>query len=292
MPLLVTTPPRRSARPRRARASVASKKIMGQLYAELTRMAQPMVADMLALAPWLASNPGPAIAAVALQQHMEKWRRILGPSIAGIAGKWTRAISEDDRDKLQKSLQRALGVEQSIVMDEEPVRNAIELMGQEAVQLIRTIPEEMWAKVQTATMRSYQELPQPEGRTLTEELQELGNITFERAKVIARDQTNKIHSVVTRARQVSLGIVAYTWRTAEDSRVVGTPGGLYPQGNRMHGNHFVRNGRIFWWQLPTDEQRAKHPDYLDPPEDGPPGWAIQCRCNAEPVIIIDELSLA
>ena len=88
----------------------------------------------------------------------------------------------------------------------------------------------------------------------------------ERAQVIARDQTSKMNTNINQIRQTALGIQEYIWRTSEDSRVVGAPGGKYPQGNAMHGNHYVRNGKIFRWD--------------EPPDDGHPGWPIQCRCVA------------
>ncbi len=81
-------------------------------------------------------------------------------------------------------------------------------------------------------------------------------VTKNKAKLIARDQTNKLNGVLTKMRQTDLGIEEYIWRTSRDERV--------------RSKHLEREGRVFRWD--------------DPPMGGHPGQAIQCRCSAEPVI--------
>ena len=99
-----------------------------------------------------------------------------------------------------------------------------------------------------------------------------------RARLIARDQTSKMNVAINMARQTSIGIEEYIWRTAKDRRVVGTPGGLWPEGNAMHGNHYKREGKTYRWD--------------NPPHDGHPGWPINCRCYPEPVLDPDKLRSA
>lgn len=274
-------PPRRSKRRKRQgriQGTRGSSRIASGLFSDLKKLFGPMLQELAEMAPWLASNPGVAAAMAALGQQQEKWRRVLGPSIRGIAGKWVHLTSERDKQKLQASLAKALGVPATTIFDEQPVKDIVELMGEEAVHLISTVSETYHAKVQEAVMKSYQQLELPEGRDLIQEIQELGNLTYDRAKLIAVDQTNKMHSMVTQARQTSLGIEEYIWRTSRDSRVVGTPGGLYPNGNSKHGDHFAREGKVFRWD--------------EPPSDGHPGWPIRCRCHAEPVVNYDKLDLS
>lgn len=80
-----------------------------------------------------------------------------------------------------------------------------------------------------------------------------------RAELIARDQTNKLYGQLTELRQTSAGVEKYIWRTALDERV--------------RPEHADREGEEFYWN--------------DPPSDGHPGEAINCRCYAEPVIEIE-----
>ena len=112
MPIQVAGSPRRGRpnRPIRASGVGGSVRQARQLYAELQKLVGPMVDDLMNMVPWLESRPGPAAAAYALQSNKEKWRRVLGPSIRGIAGRWVHAVSERDRLKLKASLAKALGV--------------------------------------------------------------------------------------------------------------------------------------------------------------------------------------
>lgn len=78
-----------------------------------------------------------------------------------------------------------------------------------------------------------------------------------RAKLIARDQVNKLNGNLTRTRQTSLGIKQYIWRTSLDERV--------------RDSHLAKEGRVFKWSEP-------------PADTGHPGQDIQCRCTAEPYL--------
>ena len=71
-------------------------------------------------------------------------------------------------------------------------------MGAQAVHLITTVPEIYYDKIQEAVMKTYQQERLPEGRGLIAEIQELTKITYERAKLIAVDQTNKMHGMALR----------------------------------------------------------------------------------------------
>lgn len=145
----------------------------------------------------------------------------------------------------------------------------------EARSRIVSLPEEYLAKVQQAVTHNYMQLPLPEGKSLTEYIKALSGATEMQANRIARDQTSKINMAINQARQQEVGIEEYIWRTARDRRVVGRPGGAYPTGNQVHGNHYKREGQIFRWDKP--------------PFDGHPGYAINCRCIAEPIIDVANL---
>ena len=282
MPLQVAGQlPSRTFRPGRPSRTVrgmrGSSKTAAAFYRELRALMGPVVQSVEDMTAWLASNPGPATAMAALTAQKEQWRRVLGPSIRAIARKWVELESETDRRRLEQQIAKALQVDVVSIFDDEALLNAVELMQVQAVNLITTMPDTYFDKVAKYTMQSYQQERLPEGRSLTEQLRELHKQTYERAKLIAVDQTQKLHCAVTQARQTSLGIEEYIWRTSNDERVVGTPGGVSPQGNPKHENHYVRNGRKFRWD--------------SPPSDGHPGWPIRCRCWADPVIDYSKLNL-
>ena len=81
-------------------------------------------------------------------------------------------------------------------------------------------------------------------------------VSRSRARVIARDQVNKVNAELTRVRQTAAGITSYIWRTVGDDLVRDT--------------HEEFNGRRFTWASGSPE--------------GHPGEPINCRCVAEPVV--------
>lgn len=89
-----------------------------------------------------------------------------------------------------------------------------------------------------------------------------------RAKFIARDQVNKLNGALNQARQESLGVKKYIWRTAKDDRV--------------RDAHQLE-GAVFEWGKNTGvsangRKVSKPRGSLNPGED------FNCRCYAEPYI--------
>jgi len=190
----------------------------------------------------------------------------------------------DDADRMnqkriEKSLSRTLGIDVVKVLNTEGITDVFQKSVAENVDLIKTIPSEYFAQVREAVDMSFAGRPLPEGRTLLQQVKEIGKVSEGRARTIARDQSSKINGAFNQARQESVGIKRYIWRTAENQKVVGTPGGLYPKATdpEVHGNHFIRNGKIFEWS--------------NPPPDGHPGSAINCQCVAIPLVDKDTLEV-
>jgi SPP1 gp7 family putative phage head morphogenesis protein len=94
------------------------------------------------------------------------------------------------------------------------------------------------------------------------------------AELWARDQTLKAHAQVARAKHESVGIREYIWRTSEDERVRGRPGGKWANSR---SNHWVLNGRLYRYDQPpiVDEYTGRQCN---------PGEDYECRCTAEPVL--------
>lgn len=79
----------------------------------------------------------------------------------------------------------------------------------ENIGLIRSIPQEYLQQVQGIAMRSF-----TTGRdlhTMVSDLKQLYPKAANRAVLISRDQNNKANAVVTRARQLEIGIVEAIW---------------------------------------------------------------------------------
>lgn len=211
----------------------------------------------------------------ALSKLKAKWTAVFAERGERLSKQWVEAVSVAQKASFQASVEKALGVDRALLLDSEGTRIASELSSKAASELITKIPSSLFEDVQQAVLKNYNGIGFSHEGSLTDEIQRLLGVSRGRARLIARDQTSKINIAITQARNEEVGIEEYIWRTVKDERVVGTPGGKYPKGNDMHNNHYKREGKRFKWN--------------DPPPDGHPGFAINCRCVAEPVIDIEKL---
>lgn len=83
------------------------------------------------------------------------------------------------------------------------------------------------------------------------------DVSYSRARTIARDQISKLNAELARVRQSQAGITHYEWLTTRDGR--------------ERESHAENDGKIF--------------AYDDPPaETGHPGEDVNCRCQALPIL--------
>ena len=171
------------------------------------------------------------------------------------------ATEEHSRREVGKSFKRVLGIDVNNLVTTPAIRNQFNSFVKENVSLIKTIPDQYFARIEQVVHRGA-----ATGRptkAIAADIQNVYGITKNRAKLIARDQVAKFNGTLTQVRQTDLGISKYTWSTSLDERVRGNPSGLYP---KARPSHYVREGKTFSWD--------------DPPEDGHPGEPINCRCVA------------
>ena len=209
-----------------------------------------------------------------IANKMESTGRALEALAPRAAATWASTANAANKEQVEAMVARSLGVEWASIMASSAIAGAVDTAVTANVSLIRTIGESHWGRVIEAVTANYQGKSFAEG-SLTNRLAKIGSISKREAKRIARDQTSKLTTSLSAIRQQDAGINRYTWRNAQDQRVVGNPGGKYPEGNAIHGNHWEREGQEFRWD--------------QPPEDGHPGQPIQCRCSAEPIIDLEEL---
>lgn len=175
----------------------------------------------------------------------------------------TKRVNERNRGRFFASVEGVIGINLAGIVDESGIGPLLKLKTAENVNLIKSISEEYLGKVEKIVYESV-----IQGRTtsksLIQELVELGGITNRRARFIARDQTAKLTAALNRERNLSLGIVEYFWRTSKDERVRKT--------HRAHGKA-SDGGKRYRWDSP-------------PADTGHPGEDFQCRCTAEPIIVV------
>ena len=93
-------------------------------------------------------------------------------------------------------------------------------------------------------------------KEITASLADALGVTKRRARMIANDQSYKLGIALTAYRNQQMGVETYEWRHT-------------PQEHpRPH--HVARNGKIFRWD--------------SPPFDGPPGFAISCKCESAGIV--------
>jgi SPP1 gp7 family putative phage head morphogenesis protein len=139
------------------------------------------------------------------------------------------------------------------------MRDAFNASLAENVGLIRSIPEEYLLKVEGVVARSY-----TAGRdleTMVAQIRKLYPEASNRAVLIARDQSNKANAVVTRARQLELGIEEALWLHSHGGKVP-RPDHLAADGRRYKVAQGCKIGGKFI----------------------SPGWMINCRCTSRSIL--------
>lgn len=161
----------------------------------------------------------------------------------------TRTV-DFQRTQLDRQVRQAIGVPLAAV--EKPTTDRIPVFARENVDLIKTVPERYFDRIQEAVTDAFESGANVDD--LTSRLMDIDDISESDARRIARDQVGKLAAQVNQDRQEALGVTGYVWRGAMDQR--------------ERDEHRDREGQHFEWD--------------DPPEDGHPGEAIQCRCYSEP----------
>lgn len=150
-------------------------------------------------------------------------------------------------------MERALGTDVSDLLSDPKTAAQVRGRIDTSVDLIITLDEDMksllaqeiWGGIASG---------QDEGSLRKLILEKRVGVSQYRARLIARDQTSKLFSQLSRARQEDVGITGYIWRTVGDGAVRDT--------------HAALDGTPQKWG--------------SPPSVGHPGDDIQCRCIADP----------
>lgn len=192
-----------------------------------------------------------------LKQLVDKtyitFQSIVTPNkISNITSEQANKISLMNKEQFVKTIHSSLSV--NPIMQEPYLQTQLKLFQNQNSDLITKLGSDQKERVQQTL---YSNLSQGNGiEKIEEELKKSEGIGENRARLIARDQTNKFNGQLTQLRQQELGITSYVWTTSQDERVRPT--------------HRVLDGETFTWEKG--------------PKIGHPGSEINCRCIAQPVI--------
>ena len=175
-----------------------------------------------------------------------------------VANDFTYQVSSANKDRFYRSIENVVGVNLQTIIQNEGLEDTLVASTSANVSLIKSIPDEYFKKVENAVFTGTTQ--GKKATSMIKDLQDIGKVTKNRAKIIARDQTSKLNSALNQQRQQNLGIEEYIWVSARD-------------GERVRKSHASKDGKRFRWDSP-------------PPDTGHPGEDIQCRCIAQPIIKI------
>ena len=161
-------------------------------------------------------------------------------------------ISRFGRNQFDRQVRTVLGV--NPIMNEPYLEPQVRSFVERNAALIKDIPEQSLSKLETKLRTRIEAGDSLE--KVTELVKDELRVAKNRAKLIARDQTNKFMGKLTELRQTALGVEEYIWSTSRDERVRPT--------------HQHNQGKKFKWS--------------DPPATGHPGFEINCRCVSIPVL--------
>lgn len=169
-------------------------------------------------------------------------------------GRWVTKQGSWHTGKTISSVKSATGVDVSPFLLMSDIRPTLETSITVNVDLIKGLNADTKRRVEMVmfdaiAMRRNQ-------KYVTRELALAMGISQRKARLIARDQTHKLNSLLTRLRNEQLGIEAYVWLTMRDDKV-----------RRVHRE---RQDKVFRWDTP--------------PYDGHPGYPINCRCVSAAVL--------
>jgi SPP1 gp7 family putative phage head morphogenesis protein len=176
--------------------------------------------------------------------------------------RYLRALGADPR-RLAMALSvppdRLMGVDIAPSLAEQ---EAIAERTADALSLIRAEAGRMAVGYEGAISRAVREGARWE--TIARDLTARTGMDYRHARLIARDQTNKLNASIAEATQAAAGIDRYIWRA--------TPDGL------VRDTHADADGLVVAWSSPGV------PDVGPYGEAAHAGQPIQCRCQAEAVI--------
>lgn len=275
----------RSVKPS-AKEQRAMSRRMGKLWIQILKPTSERIKQMV------RDNAPVSEIAIVIEAALNESEFRYDVEASDIIDLWRKGVDDDSRKALGKGLGESLSVDISALVDTPVVKEALAAGSTEAAGLIKSIPGDYLKEVARAITDNYAGVSLPEDRSLLQQIIKIGKVSKKRAKFIARDQTSKLTTLVNKNRQMSIGVSTYIWRTVKDTHVVGNPSGIYPVGNKAHGDHYSMEGVYCEWNDNTTYSTNKGKTWKNRKADMPksiPGWEIQCRCYAEPVIDLDEI---
>lgn len=113
-------------------------------------------------------------------------------------------------------------------------------------------------------------------KDLFEQVKKDTGLKLKNGDLIARNELKAFNSELSKKRAENVGIKKAIWRNAQDERVRGNPGGIYPNA---HQDHWTLEGQEYVVGVGLKDPRSG--EMIEP------GEPINCRCVAEYIVEFD-----
>lgn len=238
-----------------------------RLEKEYTRSLRQVTRQIDAIVKGMQKKDG-AIDSNALQDMLNKYAQILKPWAESVAEKMIARIAKKDESSWIK-LGREMGRELRKELDNAPTGEALRKYLNEQVHLITSLPIDAGKRVHKLALEGISEGRRYED--IVKDILDTGRVTESRARLIARTETARVASGLTKARAEHVGSTHYIWRTVGDADV--------------REGHKEMNGKVCEWANPplVNEGTKESPRWM---KHGP-GSIWNCRCFASPIFTSD-----
>lgn len=189
-----------------------------------------------------------------------------------LATRFVTKVHYQNKTQFTRSFQNAFGIDLSSIIEKEALSDTLAVAVQKNVNLITSIKNDFINDIGSNVFTNYKKGFRHS--ELINEIRARGNVSYSRAKLIARDQTAKINADFEEERNKKLGFDIYRWKGTGDER--------------ERDSHVVLNNMLCKYSDSTvysdDEgktwkKRKTIGGYI-----GKCGEDYQCRCLAIPYI--------
>jgi SPP1 gp7 family putative phage head morphogenesis protein len=140
------------------------------------------------------------------------------------------------------------------------------------VGLIQSMPLRAAERVQELVLENLK-TGQYRAEGLVDQIMNIGNVTKNRAKLIARTEVSKMSTGLTMARSEATGIGWYVWRTSHDARV--------------RGSHNLMDQVLISWDDPPSPEELDHKKSYGHYH---AGSTFNCRCYPRPLLRYEDVN--
>ena len=189
-----------------------------------------------------------------------------------LATRFVTRVHYQNRTQFTRNFKNAFDVDLSSIIEKEVLGDTLSVAIQQNVELIKSIKNDFINDIGSSVFANYKSGFRH--GELINEIRARGNVSYSRAKLIARDQTAKINADFNEERNKKMGFDVYKWKGTGDER--------------ERDSHRVLNNMLCRYSDPTVysdddgktwKKRKSIGGYI-----GKCGGDYQCRCLAVPYI--------